>query len=91
MDKTDRQILQHFNENAAQPVVDVARKVNLSVTPCWRRMQWLEKFGNMPPATLFDAENLVLALALLKCADQQCRLAGPFAMVDMPEVVEITG
>ena len=36
MDATDRKILTLLQENAAQPVAEIARKVGLSVTPCWR-------------------------------------------------------
>ncbi|MEK9925365.1 MAG: AsnC family protein, partial [Alphaproteobacteria bacterium] len=32
MDKIDRQILDHMQENVSQPVADIARKVGLSVT-----------------------------------------------------------
>ena len=45
MDKINRQIFQHLQENAAQPVADIARKVDQSVTPCWRRIQWKEESG----------------------------------------------
>ncbi|MEC8806167.1 MAG: Lrp/AsnC family transcriptional regulator, partial [Pseudomonadota bacterium] len=45
MDATDRKILVHLQENAAQPVAEIARKVGLSVTPCWRRIQRLEEIG----------------------------------------------
>ena len=45
MDATDRKILTLLQENAAQPVAEVARKVGLSVTPCWRRIQRLEETG----------------------------------------------
>ena len=43
MDKTDRKILALLQENAAQPIADIARKIGLSVTPCWRRIQKLEE------------------------------------------------
>ena len=45
MDATDRKILVHLQENAAQPVAEIARKVGLSVTPCWRRIQRLEELS----------------------------------------------
>ncbi len=94
MDKTDRQILQHFQENAAQPVVDVARKVNLSVTPCWRRMQRLEKFGIIRQrVALLDAQKLGVGISVffavrtdLHNADLLYQLA--MMVSAMPEVVE---
>ena len=65
MDKTDRQILQYFQGNAAQPVVDVARKIDLSVTPCWRRIQRLEKFGIIRQrVALLDAQKLGVGISV---------------------------
>ncbi len=43
MDKTDRAILAILQEDATLPVADIARKVGLSTTPCWRRIQKLEE------------------------------------------------
>ena len=45
MDNTDRKILTLLQEDAAQPIADIARKVGLSVTPCWRRIQKLQEDG----------------------------------------------
>ena len=45
MDNTDRKILALLQEDAAQPIADIARKVDLSVTPCWRRIQKLQEDG----------------------------------------------
>ena len=45
MDNTDRKILVLLQEDAAQPIADIARKVGLSVTPCWRRIQKLQEDG----------------------------------------------
>ena len=45
MDQIDRQILMQLQHNAAQPVADIARKVGLSATPCWRRIQRMEETG----------------------------------------------
>ena len=45
MDDTDRKILALLQEDAAQPIADIARKVGLSVTPCWRRIQKMQEDG----------------------------------------------
>ena len=45
MDHIDKQILMQLQHNAAQPVADIARKVGLSATPCWRRIQRMEEAG----------------------------------------------
>ena len=43
MDHIDKQILMQLQHNAAQPVADIACKVGLSVTHCWRRIQRREE------------------------------------------------
>ena len=43
MDKTDKAILNILQQDATLPVADIARKVGLSTTPCWRRIQKLEE------------------------------------------------
>jgi Lrp/AsnC family transcriptional regulator len=43
MDRTDKAILAILQEDATTPVADIARKVGLSTTPCWRRIQKMEE------------------------------------------------
>ena len=45
MDNTDREILRLLQEDAALPVAEIARRVGLTSTPCWRRIQRLEESG----------------------------------------------
>ena len=45
LDKTDHAILTILQQDASLAVADVARRVGLSVTPCWRRIQRLEEQG----------------------------------------------
>lgn len=45
MDRLDRKILHLLQENATLSVADIAKKVGLSTTPCWRRIQKLEEDG----------------------------------------------
>lgn len=45
MDRLDRKILRVLQEDATLAVADVAKKVGLSTTPCWRRIQKLEEDG----------------------------------------------
>ncbi|AHA99587.1 MULTISPECIES: Lrp/AsnC family transcriptional regulator [Brucella] len=45
MDRLDRKILRVLQEDATLTVADVAKKVGLSTTPCWRRIQKLEEDG----------------------------------------------
>ncbi|WP_419798880.1 MAG: Lrp/AsnC family transcriptional regulator [Terasakiella sp.] len=45
MDAVDKKILRLLQKDASMPIGEVAEKVNLSTTPCWRRIQNLEKKG----------------------------------------------
>lgn len=45
MDRTDLKILAILQEDSSLPVAEVAKRVNLSQTPCWRRIQKLEQAG----------------------------------------------
>ncbi len=45
MDKTDVKILALLQEDASRSVASIAELVNLSQTPCWRRIQRLEASG----------------------------------------------
>ncbi|HSW17707.1 MAG TPA: Lrp/AsnC family transcriptional regulator [Ramlibacter sp.] len=45
MDKFDREILEALQEDAAIPVADLAARIGLTTTPCWRRIQRLEAQG----------------------------------------------
>ncbi|MFQ5958994.1 MAG: Lrp/AsnC family transcriptional regulator [Alphaproteobacteria bacterium] len=45
MDRIDRNILDCLQNDATLPVAAIAERVGLSTTPCWRRIQNLEKAG----------------------------------------------
>lgn len=45
MDAIDKKILSYLQDDAAIQLSDLANKVNLSKTPCWRRIQKMEKDG----------------------------------------------
>jgi Lrp/AsnC family transcriptional regulator len=45
VDKIDRKILALLQKDATIPVAEVGRKVGLSTTPCWRRIQKMEEDG----------------------------------------------
>lgn len=45
MDRLDRKILRLLQVDATLAVADIAKKVGLSTTPCWRRIQKLEEDG----------------------------------------------
>ncbi len=59
MDRIDLKILDCLQENAALPVAEIAEQVGLSTTPCWRRIQNLEKSGVIRRrVALLDAAKL---------------------------------
>lgn len=45
VDHIDRQILAILQEDCTIPVAEIGRRVGLSTTPCWRRIQKLEDEG----------------------------------------------
>jgi len=45
MDRLDRMILTLLQEDATMPVAEIGRRVGLSTTPCWRRIQKMEEDG----------------------------------------------
>lgn len=45
MDRYDRQILAELQQDADLPVAELAERVGLTATPCWRRVQKLQDSG----------------------------------------------
>lgn len=45
IDSKDRQILEELQRDASLQISELAAKVNLSTTPCWRRIQRLKEEG----------------------------------------------
>ena len=45
MDEFDKRILACLQKDASLPLAEMAERVGLSSTPCWRRIQNLEKAG----------------------------------------------
>lgn len=45
MDAIDLRILRTLQDDSSQPVSEVARKVGLSASPCWKRINRLEQDG----------------------------------------------
>jgi len=59
MDAIDKKILDILQEDTTLAVADIAQKVGLSTTPCWRRIQKLETAGVIRSrVALLDAEKL---------------------------------
>lgn len=45
IDRIDRKILSILQEDCTIPVAEIGRRVGLSTTPCWRRIQKMEEDG----------------------------------------------
>lgn len=45
LDNTDRQLLDALQHDARQTVAELAQRVSLSPSPCWRRVRQLEESG----------------------------------------------
>ena len=94
MDKTDLQILKILQDNSAMPVEEVARKVHLSLTPTWRRIQKLEEAGVIEKrVALCNAEKLnvgVTVFVTVKTAQHNAAWLQKFAkgVRELPEVME---
>ena len=95
MDATDRKILAILQDDASLSVADVAARVNLSQTPCWRRIQKLTDSGVITKrVALVDPDALGLGLTVfveIETGDHSKEWLGKFAeaIKEMPEVMEI--
>ena len=45
VDEVDRKILYHLQQDADMSIREIAAKVNLSTSPCWKRIQRMEEKG----------------------------------------------
>ena len=95
MDRTDRKILAILQDDASLPVAEVAARVHLSQTPCWRRIQKLERSGVIERrVALVDPEAIGLGLSVfveIEAADHSPEWLGRFALAvaALPEVMEV--
>ncbi len=94
MDRLDRKILRLLQEDATLAVADVAKKVGLSTTPCWRRIQKLEEEGVIKRrVALLDPEKInasVTVFVAIRTNSHNIEWLKRFSEVvqDLPEVVE---
>ena len=94
MDVTDRKILQNLQSNADIPMAELAKRVGLSHTPCWRRVKQMEKSGVIRErVVILDPQLMglsvnVLANIRLKAHDEQTLNAFEQAARERPEIVE---
>jgi len=94
MDAIDRKILTLLQGNANLSIAELADKVGLSQTPCWKRVQKLESTGIITGrVALVSPEKLGLGLTVfveIETSDHSREWLGNFAQraAAMPEVME---
>jgi Lrp/AsnC family transcriptional regulator len=94
MDATDLKILSLLQQDASLTVQEIAERVHLSPTPCWRRIQKLEAEGVIRArVALLDARRLgagVTVFVRIKTGNHSMAWYQRFARAvrDMPEIVE---
>jgi Lrp/AsnC family transcriptional regulator len=94
MDEIDRKILRLLQEDATISIADMAEKVGLSHTPCWRRVKQMEEAGIIRGrAVLLDQEMLglpinVLANVKLKSHDEETLEAFEKAASELPAIMD---
>lgn len=95
MDDFDRRILRELQRDAGLPISEVARRVGLSASPCWKRVQRLEREGVIRRrVTLLDPDRIGFGLTVfvsVRAAAHTPEWLERFAAAveAMPEVVEL--
>lgn len=94
LDRVDRALLQLLQDDASMPIAELAARVNLSSTPCWRRIQRLRDAGVIrKQVMLLDAAKLnvgVTVFVSVRTSQHNPGWLERFArgVAKIPEVVE---
>jgi len=94
MDSIDRKILTALQADATISIAELADKVGLSQTPCWKRIQRLEQQGViLGRVALVSPEKIGLGLTVfveVQIPDHSVHWLDRFAraITSMPEVIE---
>lgn len=95
MDRTDLKILAILQQDSSIPVAEIAKRVNLSQTPCWRRIQKLEAAGVITGrVALLDPDSIGAGITVfveVETGDHSAEWLARFAeeVRTMPEVMEV--
>ena len=95
IDSVDRKILYHLQQDASLTIKEIARKVHLSPTPCWKRIQRLEDAGVIRArVALLDSAKVgagVTVFIAVRTDQHNIEWSDKFAreMKSIPEVMEI--
>ena len=94
LDRMDRKILDILQKDCTLPVAEIGKRVGLSTTPCWRRIQKLEELGVIQSrVALLDAKKVnvgVTVFVSITTSHHTEEWLERFhaALNDFPEVVE---
>ena len=94
LDKIDRMILSLLQQNSTLSLNELAEAVNLTTTPCWKRLKKLEESGVIAKkVALLDPEKLDLsftAFVLIKTSDHSHEWYSRFVATvsEYPEIME---
>ena len=94
MDKFDRSILDILQLDCTRSVADIAERIGLGTTACWRRIQKLEEGGLIRRrVALLDAQQLnvgVTVFAALKTREHNAQWLKDFnaRIATLPQVLE---
>lgn len=95
MDLTDLKILAIVQEDASLSIADVAARVNLSQTPCWRRIQRLEQTGVIERrVAILNPQAIGMDISVfvsIESGDHSTEWLARFStlLAGMPEVMEV--
>jgi Lrp/AsnC family transcriptional regulator len=94
LDERDRAILAILQVDAMTPVAEIAERIGLSTTPCWRRIQRLERDGIIRRrVALLDAAALNVPVSVFVAVRTNQHTAAWLerfrrVLEDIPEIVE---
>src|ERR1700761_3651532 len=95
MDIIDRKLLELLQEDATMPIAELAQRVNLSQTPCWKRLQRLKEAGVIrAQVALCDARKLGVGTTVFVAVrtnqhTEEWARTFTHAVQEIPEVVEV--
>jgi Lrp/AsnC family transcriptional regulator len=94
LDRTDREILRLLSADASLSLADIAARVGLTATPCWKRIRRMEQAGIiLRRIAVLDPDKIGLPISVfvaVETADHSSDWLERFAQViaGMGEVVE---
>lgn len=94
LDNTDKEILRLLQSDATLPISEIAERVSLTTTPCWKRIQRLEQLGVISKrVVLIEPEELGLNMTvfvMVKTGSHEANWLNTFSehASSIPEVVE---